>query len=126
MKKKIRLMGRILFFLWGILIIVNWFLLWSRFYWFGFRGTTQKTFEILNFPLSKAYLWIEAKSNPWWNDTFGTTFNFFLNDEYGPMLALLIVCLLQAMILILLFSQLRRLWWFIKRPSQSLSVPGRF
>lgn len=112
--------GKNYFLVWGILSIVNWFFLWSRFYWFGFRGTTQKIFEILNFPLSNVYLWIEAKPNPWWNETFGTTSGVFFNDEFGPLLALVIVCLLQAAIFILLFSGFRRLWRAIKRPSKPI------
>jgi hypothetical protein len=120
MTKAMRCWGKIYFLVGGILIIVNWFLLWSRFYWIGFRGTTQTIFQILNFPLSNAYFWIEAKTNPWWKGNFGTTFNTFLNDEFGPLLALVIVGLLQAAIFILLFSGFRKLWRAIKGPSKPL------
>lgn len=93
----------------GVLAAVNWFLLWSRFYRFGFRGATQKIFQILNFPLSKVYLGIESKSNPWWNGAFGTRFSWLFNDEFGPMLALLILDLIQAAVFVLLFSGIRKL-----------------
>lgn len=107
--KKTRRWRKYFFLVWIILLVVDWFLLWSRFYSFGFRGTTQKVFEILNIPLSKAYLWVEAKPNPWWNETFGTVFNFVLNDEFGPLLVLVIMCFLQAAIIILLFTGILRL-----------------
>jgi hypothetical protein len=120
MKKTVHQWGRIYFLVWGVLSIVTWFLLWSRFYWFGFRGTTRTIFQILNFPLGHAYLWIEAKTNPWWHEAFGTTYDVFLNDEFGPLLALVIVGLLPAAIFILLFSGFRRLWRAIKGPSKPL------
>jgi len=120
MKKMMSRWGKKYFLVWGILSIVNWFLLWSRFYGFGFRGTTLTIFQILNFPLSSAYLWIEGKPNPWWTGKFGTTFSIVLNDEFGPLLSLVIVGLLQAAIFILLFSGFRKLWRAIKRPSKSL------
>jgi hypothetical protein len=112
--KKTRRWRRYFFFVWVILLVVDWFLLWSRFYPFGFRGTTQKVFEILNFPLSQAYLWVEAKPNPWWNETFGTVFNFVLNDEFGPLLVLVIMCFLKAAIFVLLFTGIQRLWRIIE------------
>jgi hypothetical protein len=109
------------FFVWVILLVADWFLLWSRFYPFGFRGTTQKVFEIINFPLSEVFLWVEAKPNLWWNESFGTTFNIVLNDEFGPMLVLVIISLLQAAILIVLFTRIRRLWQAFKRHQTSRS-----
>lgn len=98
---------RAYFIVLGVLSFVNWFLLWARFLGSGINGVSRSVFRILNFPLGNAYLWIEAKSNPWWNETFGTSGHFIFNDEIGPFLALVILCLAQAAIYFLLFSGLR-------------------
>ena len=84
----------------SILAAVDWFLLWPRFYWFGFQGTTKAVYTVLNFPCSYIYFWIEAKRNPWWYSIFGTHFEVLLNEEFGPLLVWLLLCLIQAAIFI--------------------------
>jgi hypothetical protein len=82
----------------ALLCLVDWFLLWARFYWFGFGGTTKWIYGILNFPWSVFYFWIEAKRNSWWYGTFGTRFELVLNDEIGPLLVFLLIVAMQATI----------------------------
>lgn len=92
------------------LLILDWFFLWARFYWFGFDGVTELIYRIVNFPWSIFYFWIAAKPNPWWHTTFGSHFEYLLNDEFGPLLVFLIIALLQAMIFTMAFFQLKNHW----------------
>jgi hypothetical protein len=101
---------RAYFIVLSVLSAVNWFLLWARFLGSDIYGVSRSVFQILNFPLSNAYLWIESRPNSWWNETFGTSGHFIFNDEIGIFLALVLLCVLQAAICFLLFSAFRKLW----------------
>ena len=92
------------------LLIVDYFLLLGRFYWFGFGSTSTWVYKITNFPCSVAYLWLEKKPNPWWYSIFGHRFEWLFNDEIGILLAGWIFTLLQALLLTILFLRLRRRW----------------
>ena len=92
------------------LLVLDWFLLWARFYWFGFEGITKLIYQIVNFPWSTFYFWVETKPNSWWHTTFGSRFEVLLNDEFGPLLVFLIIALLQAMILTTAFFKLKKHW----------------
>ena len=118
MARKRHSRSRAYFIVLGVLSAVNWFLLWARFLGSGINGASRNVFRILNFPLGRAYLWIEAKSNPWWDETFGTSGHIIFNDEIGPFLALAVLCLAQAAIIVLLISGFRRLWQATHPPSK--------
>ncbi|MGD8456638.1 MAG: hypothetical protein PVF83_09660 [Anaerolineales bacterium] len=90
----------------GSLLICDWFLLWARFYWFGFGDVTKWIFSIVNFPWSVVYFWCEAKPNSWWYESFGRRFEFLLNDEFSPMLLFLIIVLIQAMVFTFIISSI--------------------
>jgi hypothetical protein len=90
-------------------LILDWFLLWARFYWFGFDGLTKTIYTVVNFPWSIFYFWIAAKRNPWWHSTFGGRFEALLNDEFGPLLVFLVIALLQAAIFSALFAGFKKL-----------------
>jgi hypothetical protein len=91
------------------LLALDWFLLWARFYWFGFGDVTKWIYTIVNFPWSLLYFWIEAKRNPWWYTAFGRQFEFLVNDEIGPLILFIIIVLLQAGVFTFIISSIRKL-----------------
>ena len=97
-----------------ILSALNWFLLWTRFYWFGFGRATTWIYTVINFPCSILYLWLEKKPNIWWYETFGNCFKILFNDELGMLLVFIITILLQAMLITALLLRVRT-WWNLAR-----------
>lgn len=91
------------------LLVLDWFLLWARFYWFGFGDVTKWIYTLVNFPWSLFYFWIEAKRNPWWYASFGRRFEFLLNDEIGPLILFLVIVLLQAVVFTYITLWIRKL-----------------
>ena len=91
-----------------VLSALNWFLLWARFYWFGFGRATTWVYAVINFPCSILYLWLEKKSSMWWYEISGGRFKILFNDEIGILLVFIITTLLQAMLITILFLQFRR------------------
>ena len=65
-------------------------------------------FTVVNFPWGFFYFSIEAKANPWWSATFGRS-SWILNDEFGPMILLLIIVAVQAAVFTALILGLRKL-----------------
>ena len=95
----------------GIMLVLDWFLLWARFYPFGSGGVTKLIYRIINFPWSNIYFRIEAKTNSWWNTILSGRFEFLLNDEIAPFCLFLIIVFLQAMIFTLIILGLKKYWY---------------
>ena len=93
-----------------VLSALNWFLLWARFYWFGFGRATTWIYTVINFPCSILCLWLEKKPNMWWYEISGGRFKILFNDEIGGFLVFVITVLLQALLITALLLRLKG-WW---------------
>jgi hypothetical protein len=106
-----------------VLFVVDYFLLLGRFYWFGFGTVSTWIYTVINFPSSILSLWLEKKPNTWWYGVFGHRFEFLFNDEFGILLADIILVLLQAVLITVLFLRLRT-WWKNRQLSQRGEAAG--
>jgi len=90
-----------------VLFFFDWFLGVARFYWYPFG----KIFVVINYPFSIPLIWLERKTNLWWNSVFGRRLDFIFNDEIGMAIAFFLMVLLQSLLLAsiyLLFKTWRR------------------
>ncbi len=90
------------------LLVLDWLLLLFRSFGRGWAAIMKPIFTAVNFPWGFVYFPIEAKANPWWSATFGKS-SWILNDEFGPMILLLIIVAVQAAVFTALISGLRKL-----------------
>jgi len=90
------------------LLVLDWLLLLFRSFGRGWAAIMKPIFTVLNFPWGFFYFSIEAKTNPWWSATFGK-FSAILNDEFGPMILLLIIVAVQAAVFMALILGFRKL-----------------
>jgi hypothetical protein len=90
------------------LLVLDWFILLARSFGRGWAAIMKPIFTVVNFPWGFFYLPIEAKANPWWSATFGKS-SWILNDEFGPMILLLIIVAVQAAVFTALILGFRKL-----------------
>lgn len=83
-----------------VLLGLDWFVGVARFHWPAFGHV----FAAINFPWSIVYLWLEKQPSPWWHGFFGP----WVNDEIGQGASFVLMVALQAVLLTMLLSLLRR------------------
>ncbi|MBL7183867.1 MAG: hypothetical protein ISS50_05395 [Anaerolineae bacterium] len=82
------------------LLGLDWFVGVARFHWPAFGHV----FAAINFPWSIVYLWLEKQPSTWWHGFFGP----LVNDEIGQGISFFLMVALQAVLLTMLPSLLRR------------------
>jgi hypothetical protein len=90
------------------LLVLDWFILLARSFGRGWAAIMKPIFTVVNFPWSFFFFAIEDKADPWWSATFGKS-SWILNDEFGPMILLLIIIAVQAAVFTVLISGVRKL-----------------